>query len=159
MLLIEWFACISGVATTYATHLPSGETCGSLTRCIAIMSSNWIARFCVCAEVGIHKNQPENTIQIMCLAKRIERPPPRYSSLCSSLQNDVTAVMPSATHARTNVTGRVRALLKPVYNSLRKRELACKARSLSTVCISPLRSRSITFSRKLRWVSLCSSSS
>src|SRR3989442_6388704 len=30
----------SGVATVYATHFPSGDTCVSLTRCIRIKSSN-----------------------------------------------------------------------------------------------------------------------
>src|SRR6266478_9524680 len=36
-----------GVATLYATHLPSGESCGSLTLFNAMKSSNVIARFCV----------------------------------------------------------------------------------------------------------------
>jgi len=54
------------------------------------MSSNRIARFCVCAKTDVHKNKKENTIQIMCFAKRMERPPPNYPSLRSSSRNDVT---------------------------------------------------------------------
>ena len=38
-------AALSGVATVYATHLPSGEICGSPTRCMEIKSSKFIARF------------------------------------------------------------------------------------------------------------------
>src|SRR5579859_805420 len=34
-----------GIDTVYATHLPSGESCGSLTLCNAMKSSNRMARF------------------------------------------------------------------------------------------------------------------
>src|SRR6267378_1012537 len=43
MLLALRLASMSGVATVYTTHFPSGETCGSETRCKLIMSSNVIA--------------------------------------------------------------------------------------------------------------------
>src|SRR5690349_6383851 len=49
MLLALQFASMSGVATVYATHFPSGEICGSATRCILIMSSKvmgWFAASC-----------------------------------------------------------------------------------------------------------------
>jgi hypothetical protein len=39
------FASLSGVATVKTTHLPSGEMCGSLTRCMEIRSSNVMGRF------------------------------------------------------------------------------------------------------------------
>src|SRR5882757_5815580 len=44
-LLALRFASISGVATVYTTHFPSGESCTSATRCIAIKSSKVIACF------------------------------------------------------------------------------------------------------------------
>src|SRR5277367_1104506 len=47
MLLTPRFASISGVDTEYATHLPSGDTCASPTRCIWIMSSKAMACFAV----------------------------------------------------------------------------------------------------------------
>src|SRR5580700_3749940 len=48
-LLVPRFASISGVDTVYATHLPSGDTCASPTRCIWIMSSNVMACSASCA--------------------------------------------------------------------------------------------------------------
>jgi len=51
MLLALRFASMSGVATVYATHLLSGDTCGSAIRCSLIMSSKLMGCFAAsCAE-------------------------------------------------------------------------------------------------------------
>src|SRR5213594_5123194 len=42
-----------GVDTVYATHLPSGESCGSLTAFSARKSSKLMARFCAATNVGM----------------------------------------------------------------------------------------------------------
>src|SRR5215467_5459475 len=53
MLLALRLASMSGVATVYATNLPSGEICGSATRCILIMSSKVMGCFAVsCAAIS-----------------------------------------------------------------------------------------------------------
>src|SRR5260370_18549007 len=53
MLLALRLASMSGVATVYATHFPSGDTCGSAMRCNLIMSSNGTACFVAsCAETA-----------------------------------------------------------------------------------------------------------
>src|SRR5713226_8604887 len=53
------FSFISTDVTTYATHLPSGDTCASETFLIARISSGVIARFC-CASVVIRRTESES---------------------------------------------------------------------------------------------------
>src|SRR5712691_6556957 len=53
MLLALRLASISAVATVYATHFPSGDTCGSAMRCNLIMSSKVMGCFAAsCAETA-----------------------------------------------------------------------------------------------------------
>src|SRR5579864_8784544 len=82
ILLAPRFASISGVDTVYATHLPSGETCASPTRCIWIMSSNVIACFAESCAIApeCHENSATMTKVHHRVARFIGFPP--WVSFC-----------------------------------------------------------------------------
>src|SRR5580704_6449238 len=71
ILLAARFPFISGVDTVYATHLASGDTCASATRCIWIMSSNVMA--CFAASCAIVYDCPANSTTINKLLHKMAR--------------------------------------------------------------------------------------
>ena len=64
------FASLSGVATVNATHFPSGDICGSLTRCMEIKSSNVIARFDCAPARGAHITNARMSVALTNIALR-----------------------------------------------------------------------------------------
>ena len=91
------FASRSGVATVYATHFPSGDTCVSLTRCIRIKSSNVMG----CLAASWARNpadmKSENT-QLFATHRRFLLPFMPSSSILSSHQ--ISAEQPFRTPIR-----------------------------------------------------------
>src|SRR2546428_1961339 len=61
----------STVPTVYATHFPSGDTCGSPTLLIFARSSTRIGRFadCACTEFAISKHATMPKLRVTCLIK------------------------------------------------------------------------------------------
>src|SRR5215813_2053283 len=68
MLLALRFASMSGTATVYATHFPSGEIAGSAMRCNLIKSSKVIACFVSCARTpNAIAQHTAVTVQTFCI--------------------------------------------------------------------------------------------
>src|SRR5215467_12850449 len=80
MLLALRLASMSGVATVYATHLPSGEICGSATRCILIMSSKVMGCFASWAAI------PNPYVSVSAPTTTVRRKMPFIVSLPVKLQ-------------------------------------------------------------------------